>query len=85
MPSAARRWCTDSIGIVTALGPALGYEASSRIAKRALDENRSVAELVLEEGLLTEEQIASMLQLEAMTRPSRPRSKSEQRAVAKQA
>ena len=60
-----------SIGLVTALGPALGYEASSRIAKRALNENRSVAELVLEEGLLTEAQLDSLLELEAMTRPSR--------------
>ena len=30
-----------SIGIVTALGPALGYEATSHVAKRALDEKRS--------------------------------------------
>ena len=74
-----------SIGIITALGPALGYETSSRIAKRALAENRTVADLVLEEKLLTQEQIETMLQLEAMTRPSRPRSSQEQRAVTKQA
>jgi aspartate ammonia-lyase len=60
-----------SIGLVTALVPALGYEASSRIAKRALAENRSVAEIVLDEGLLTEVQLNELLQLEAMTRPSR--------------
>ena len=74
-----------SIGIVTALGPALGYEATSRIAKRALAEKRNVADIVLEEGLLTREQLDGMLQLEAMTRPSRPRSRQEQRAVDKQA
>jgi aspartate ammonia-lyase len=60
-----------SIGLVTALVPALGYEASSRVAKRALAENRSVAEIVLDEGLLTEVQLNELLQLEAMTRPSR--------------
>src|ERR1700757_572914 len=32
----------NSIGLVTALAPALGYEASSRIAKRALSEGRKV-------------------------------------------
>ena len=63
----------NSIGLVTALGPSLGYEATSRIAKRALNENRSVAELVLEENLLTEVELDSLLELEAMTRPSRPR------------
>jgi aspartate ammonia-lyase len=60
-----------SIGLVTALVPALGYEASSRVARRALAEKRSVAEIVLDEGLLTEVQLNELLQLEAMTRPSR--------------
>ena len=60
-----------SIGIVTALGPTLGYEASSRIAKRALAENRGVAELVLEEGLLTPAELDRLLRVEAMTAPSR--------------
>jgi aspartate ammonia-lyase len=61
----------NSIGLVTALGPTLGYEACSRIAKRALAENRRVSDLVLEEGLLTEAQLGDLLRLEAMTRPSR--------------
>ncbi|HET6308813.1 MAG TPA: aspartate ammonia-lyase [Rhodopila sp.] len=60
-----------SIGLVTALVPALGYEASSRIARRALAEKRSVAEIVLDEGLLTEAQLNELLQLDAMTSPHR--------------
>ncbi|MCJ2129110.1 aspartate ammonia-lyase [Methylobacterium sp. E-045] len=62
-----------SIGLVTALVPALGYEACSRVAQRALAENRPVADIVLEEGLLTEAQLDHLLELEAMTRPSRVR------------
>jgi aspartate ammonia-lyase len=61
----------NSIGLVTALGPVLGYEACSRIARRALDERRTIAEVVLEEGLLTEARLNELLRLEAMTRPSR--------------
>jgi aspartate ammonia-lyase len=61
----------DSIGLVTALGPTLGYETSSRVAKRALVEKRRVADIVLEEGLLTQAQLDDLLRLEAMTRPSR--------------
>jgi aspartate ammonia-lyase len=61
----------DSIGLVTALSPTLGYEASSRVAKRALNEKRRVADIVLEEGLLTREQLDELLKLEAMTAPSR--------------
>jgi len=60
-----------SIGLVTALVPALGYEASSRVARRALAEKRTVAEIVLDEGLLTPLQLDELLQLEAMTRPHR--------------
>ncbi|MBN4096058.1 aspartate ammonia-lyase [Methylobacterium sp. OT2] len=60
-----------SIGLVTALAPTLGYEASSRIAQRALKENRPVADLVLEEGLLTKDQLNKLLELEAMIQPSR--------------
>jgi aspartate ammonia-lyase len=56
---------------VTALGPALGYETSSRVARRALAEKRRVADIVLEEKLLTQAQLDDLLRLEAMTRPSR--------------
>jgi aspartate ammonia-lyase len=61
----------NSIGLVTALAPALGYEASSRIAKRALSEGRKVADIVLEEGLMTEAELKDAMGLEAMTRPAR--------------
>jgi aspartate ammonia-lyase len=60
-----------SIGLVTALVPALGYENSSRVARRALVEKRTVADIVLDEGLLTQVQLDELLQLEAMTRPHR--------------
>ncbi len=60
-----------SIGLVTALGPRLGYEVASRIAGRALAEKRSIADLVLEEKLLTPAQLDSALHIEAMTRPGR--------------
>ena len=65
----------DSIGLVTALGPTLGYEASSRIAKRALAEKRRVADIVLEEGLLTKAQLDQLLKIEKMTAPSRARAR----------
>jgi len=58
-----------SIGLVTALNPYIGYENSTRIAKKALDTNRSVAELVLEEKLLTREQLEEILKPERMTAP----------------
>ncbi len=63
----------DSIGLVTALGPTLGYEVSSRIAKRALAERRKVAEIILEDKLLTRTQLDDLLRIENMTGPGRLR------------
>src|SRR3954452_4481417 len=66
-----RLLAVNSIGIVTALNPALGYEACSRVAKRALEEDRGVVDIVLEERLLTEAQVAQLLRPESMTQPGR--------------
>jgi aspartate ammonia-lyase len=59
----------NSIGLVTALNPFLGYETSSRLAKEALVSNRSVYELVLEKKLLTKEQLDQILEPENMIKP----------------
>jgi aspartate ammonia-lyase len=56
----------NSIGLITALNPALGYEACSSLAKEALDGNRSVYELVLEKKLLTKEKLDELLSPENM-------------------
>jgi aspartate ammonia-lyase len=73
--TANREHCLDlvnhSIGLITALGPTLGYEIASRVAKRALSEGRGVREIVLEEGLMDEVRLNELLRIEAMTRPSR--------------
>ena len=58
-----------SIGIVTAVVPALGYERASEVAKEALASGRAVRELILEKGYLTAAQLDELLSLEAMTRP----------------
>ena len=66
-----REMVLNSIGIVTALNPTLGYENSSRIAKRALSERRSVYDLVLEEGLLTQKELDELLRPELMIKPQK--------------
>ena len=42
---------------MTALNPYIGYEAASRVAKTALKSRRSIRDVVLSEGLMTEEQL----------------------------
>ena len=56
-----------SIGIVTALNPYIGYKASTKVAKEALETGRSVYDLVLEHGLMTKEKLDEALDPKAMT------------------
>ena len=59
----------NSIGLVTALNPVLGYERSATIAKEALKTGGSVYDLVLAKGWLTKERLDDLLKPENMTQP----------------
>jgi aspartate ammonia-lyase len=61
----------NSIGLVTALNPIIGYEQSTMIAKEALKTGRSVYELVLEHKILTKEQLDKILAPENMIKPGK--------------
>lgn len=56
----------QSIGLVTALNPHIGYASATAIAQEALASGRGVAELVLEHGLLTSEQLDELLRPERL-------------------
>jgi aspartate ammonia-lyase len=59
----------NSIGLVTALNPVLGYEKSAAIAKEALKTGGSVYNLVIAKGWLTREKLDQLLKPENMTHP----------------
>ena len=64
-----RRMVENSIGLVTALNPLLGYEKSTEIAAEAMASGRSVYAIVLEKGYLSKAELDDALSPEAMTRP----------------
>jgi aspartate ammonia-lyase len=64
-----RRMVENSIGLVTALNPYIGYEKSTIVANEALSTDRSVYEIVLEKGYLSKTQLDDILSPENMTRP----------------
>ncbi len=66
-----------SIGIVTALNPHIGYKNSTRIAQKALASGRGVYELVLEEGILSKEELDELLKPENMLAPAKRTKKQE--------
>ena len=59
----------NSIGLVTALNPVLGYEKSAAIAKEALKTGGSVYDLVIAHGWLSKEKLDDLLKPENMTHP----------------
>ena len=59
----------NSIGVVTALNPIIGYKNSTKIAKEALETGRSVYELVLEHGILNKEELDTILSPQNMLKP----------------
>ncbi|MFH0734899.1 MAG: aspartate ammonia-lyase [bacterium] len=66
-----RDYVINSIGIVTALNPVLGYEICTVLAKEALDTDRGVYELVLEKNLLAKEVLDELLRPENMISPQK--------------
>ncbi|MFO1127098.1 MAG: aspartate ammonia-lyase [Rhodospirillales bacterium] len=66
-----RAYVENSIGLVTALNPVIGYEKSVAIAKQALESGRSVYDLVLESGVLSKQALDEILAPDKMTNPRR--------------
>jgi aspartate ammonia-lyase len=64
-----RHFVQNSIGLVTALNPVIGYEKSAAIAKEALASGGSVYDLVLQKGWLTKEKLDDLLSPANMTDP----------------
>jgi aspartate ammonia-lyase len=64
-----RAMVENSIGLVTALNPYLGYEKSTLVAEEALQSGRSVYEIVLERGYLDRSELEEILSPENMTKP----------------
>ena len=60
----------NSIGIVTALNPYIGYANATAVAQEAHASGGSVYEIVLRRGLLSKQQLDEILRPEVLTRPT---------------
>lgn len=64
-----RKMVENSIGIITAICPYVGYETAANIAKEALRTGRLVRDLILERKLMDLEQLKTILNPYTMTEP----------------
>lgn len=64
------QYLMDSLMLVTALNPHIGYENSAKIANVAYEKNQTLKETAIELGLLTGEQFDAFVDPKKMTKPN---------------
>src|SRR5437867_6877364 len=73
--TADKKRCMDyaerTLMMVTRLTPKIGYDNAAKIAKKAMAENKSLREVVLEEGILPKDKLDEVLNLKKMTKGGR--------------
>ncbi|WP_010650153.1 class II fumarate hydratase [Oceanobacillus massiliensis] len=63
------KYLNDSLMLVTALNPHIGYENAAKIAKKAFNDNSTLKETAIELGLLTAEEFDEYVNPKEMTHP----------------
>ncbi|NDJ34430.1 MAG: aspartate ammonia-lyase [Chloroflexi bacterium] len=66
-PEKASGWLAKNAILVTALNPVIGYLNGAEVAKEAMASGRTIREVVLEKGLLSEEEVDKLLDVRRMT------------------
>ncbi|MBA4602371.1 aspartate ammonia-lyase [Thermoactinomyces mirandus] len=62
-------YVNNSVGVITAINPHVGYETAALVAREAIETGRQVREIVLERGVLTTEELDLILHPFEMTHP----------------
>jgi fumarate hydratase, class II len=70
-----KRYVNESLMLVTALNPHIGYDNAAKIAKKAYKDNTGLKEAAMALGLLTSEQYDKWVRPEEMLAPSKPKAK----------
>jgi len=65
-----KKYVETSPGLATFFTPQLGYKESARIAKRALKERITVREIIIQEGLMSEDEVNAVLHVDNLTKPN---------------
>jgi len=68
-PARCRSYAEESIGLMTALSPHLGYAAASEIAREAVARGKSLVDVIIERGLYSEDELSRLLDPGRMTGP----------------
>ena len=65
-----RYYAEHSLGLITALSPVVGYDKAADIVKEVLKTKKTIREVIIEKGYLTEEEVRKYLDLKSLTGPN---------------
>lgn len=68
-PEKARAWLEKNAILVTALNPYIGYLKAAEVAKEAMATGKTIRQVALEKGLMSEEELDKILDVRRMTEP----------------
>lgn len=71
-PEKCRKYLENSLGLATVLAPYVGYMAAAEVAKESAASGKSIAEIVLERGILHSEKLEQILEPLPLTSPGVP-------------
>jgi len=64
-----RDYLDQSVGLATVLAPSIGYAAAAEVAKESAKSGKSIRQVILERGILTEEELEEVLAPYPLTTP----------------
>ncbi|RLG35078.1 aspartate ammonia-lyase [Methanosarcinales archaeon] len=65
-----RAYFEESLALATILNPYIGYDEAAEVAKKALAEGKTIREVVLELGIMNEDELESILNIEKLRSPA---------------
>jgi aspartate ammonia-lyase len=71
-PERCRGYLEGSLGLATVLAPYIGYAAAAEVAKESMRSGRSIADVVLDRGILSPERLAEIMDPLPLTSPGVP-------------
>jgi len=71
-PLRCRRWLEESRCLATALAPYIGHDSAAELSRAAADQGKSIAEVAVERGLFTPEDLEIIFSPAELTRPGIP-------------
>lgn len=66
-----KEYAESSLALVTSIAPSIGYDKAAKVVKKALKERKTIREVILEEGILTNEKLAKVLDAKKLTKGGR--------------